>query len=222
MSRATDRRGSIVYATQGDRTSWNIDQTTTGGDGGPPQRIRAFVLERSSETVVCYLESQWRCLVGGSDAGQTTVFFDRKSFAYLALAARVVPLEEYKRFGKEIAGRQADCFEVVPQYRLFEGGTEKAEVEDGYEDVPPLVEIEGIDKSTLDSVRASVVAEVLWYGGRLCMGGGALLEVAVLGPGLFQMSAVTIGQPSERDFELPAPAEPVEAPSPYPSVIRMP
>lgn len=150
------------------------------------------------------------------------MFFDRRSFAYLALAARLVPLDEYRRFGKEIAGRQADCFELVPQYRLFEGGSERAEVEDAYEEVPPLVEIEGIEKSTLESVRTSVVADVLWHGGRLCMGGGALLEVAVLGPSLFQMSAVAVSQPSERDFELPAPAEPVEAPSPYPSVIRMP
>jgi hypothetical protein len=242
-SDSTSRSGTLVLAIQGDKISWRIDQRPVGPGAfsrrGPSSKrdsagaFQAFVLERAGQVVFCSMEERWRCLEGPSNEEGGLGLFDRKSLGFLAQAARSSIAEEsYRRYTRQIAGQEAVCFDLVPQLQLFEspdtGKPPSAEATDengasgGFdEEIPPLKQFDATDPKLLGAVRTSVVVEVLYRGGTLCFAASNLVRVAVLGPDLFQMTAVEVSKPTGSDFEPPAVPESVESPSPYPSVLEL-
>ncbi len=225
----TTRRGKLVYAVSGDRLSWRWEQESA------PQRSRYglspgsesfYFLETSHDTVFCLLEERWQCFEGdgpsgardsGADSGPAV--FDRRSFQFLAAAARSISPETYKRSDGSFAGYEASCFDIVPQLQLFVEGPESPGDDEA---IPPLAPLEGVDPSILKVMQDSLITEVLYRGGTLCFGSGILLKMTVLNTELFAISAESVSGPRESDFTPPAQPQPVGSPSPFPSVIGAP
>ncbi len=223
------RRGKLVYAVSGDRLSWRWEQ------GSTPQRSRYglspgsesfYFLETSQDTVFCILEERWQCFEGDGNSGapesgadSSPAVFDRRSFQFLAAAARSISPESYKRSDGSFAGYEASCFDIVPQLQIFVGGPESSGEDEA---IPPLAPLEGVDPSTLKAMQNALVTEVLYRGGTLCFGSGLLLKMTILNTELFTISAESVSGPDESDFTPPAVAQTVGPPSPFPSVMEAP
>lgn len=215
------RRGRLTYALSGDRTSWRLEQNVLdqrAGRGRSAVVLSAYVLEMPTETVYCLLENVWRCFEGESTPGSAPAFFDRRSFEFIAAAAPSIPPESYKRTEARPAGYSASCFDITPQPHLFEGPGDEDGAGEG--PVPPPAPVDGVDAEALDALRNSLVLEVLYRGGTLCLGTGILLKMVILDEELFAISAERVSLPVDSDFTPPVPPEPVGTPSPFPSVIQ--
>jgi hypothetical protein len=214
------RRGHLVYATRGGRTSWRLEQTLSAkgaGRGQATASVSAFVLETPAQTIFCLLENSWRCFEGEAAPDAAPALFDRRSFDFLAIVAPSIASESYKRSEVELAGYRSACFDIVPQQHLFSGAADESV--DGEGPVPPLAPVGGVDDATLEALRNSLVIEVLYRGGTLCFGSGMLLKMAILDEELFTITAERVAAPVDADFVPPAQPEPVDTPSPFPSVI---